>query len=66
MNSVTTNLMAGTNERGEEIVFGRKEARPGRVNSYRPDRFPDIRPKIMCRYSTILVISTFLLNVTFL
>ena len=39
-------LMAGMSEREEDSVLGRKAGRPGRVNSYRPDRLPDIRPRI--------------------
>jgi hypothetical protein len=38
--------MAGMRERVEERVLGRKAGRPGRVNSYRPDRFPANRPRI--------------------
>jgi hypothetical protein len=41
-----SDLMAGMRERGEERVLGRKAGRPGRVNSYRPDRFPANRPRI--------------------
>ncbi len=43
-------LMAGMRERGEERVLGRKAGRPGRVNSYRPDRFPANRPTIGYHY----------------
>jgi len=42
--------MAGMRERGEESVLGRKAGRPGRVNSYRPDRLPANRPWINTTY----------------
>ncbi len=51
-----SDLMAGMRERGEERVLGRKAGRPGRVNSYRPDRFPANSPRI--GYGTSIVSDT--------